>query len=179
MLRMAPLLGSVRIALALAVLTCVQAAVAQTPQKFALNRFENESCRGKGRLQECDQNPVMKQVLTGGSQSIPVLISQLDETNRTMNPIEDFWNYTTSGDVAFIILTDLFTDKDGKSFTLHQVTNWNTVMAGCDGTAEACWRGYVRRNGIRSVQQSWQSMWTVNRDRLVWDADARCFRLKN
>jgi len=82
-------------AIVLAVISCLQTAMAQAPQKFALGRFENKLCRGKGRLQDCDQNPVMKQILAGGNRSIPVLISQLDETDRTKEPIEDFWNYTT------------------------------------------------------------------------------------
>ena len=163
----------------LALASCLQVAVAQVPHRFALDRFENKLCRGKGRLQECDNNPVMRQVLTAGSGSIPVLISQLDETRRTKAPIEDYWNYTTSGDVAFILLTDLFTENDGKSFTMPGVPNWDKIMSGRKGNAETCWRNYVRKNGIRSLQQSWQSAWETNRNRVVWDADARCFRLKN
>jgi hypothetical protein len=164
-------------ALLFAVISCGQSAVSQTPHKFALDQFENESCRGKGRGQECDQNPVMKEVLAAGSRSIPVLIAQLTETNLTKKPIEDFWNYTTSGDVAFIVLTDFFTDKDGKSFTMPDVPDWDKIMAKCNGNAEACWRGYVRANGITSLQRSWQAAWLANRDRVVWDHDARCFRL--
>ena len=172
------LLGPFRMAFIIAAMACFQTAVAQVPHKFALDRFEHESCRGKGRLQECDDNPVMKKVLAAGSPSIPVLISQLDETSRTKEPIEDFWNYTTSGDVAFIILTDLFTDKDGKSFTMPGVPNWDMIMAGCNKAAEACWRKYIHKHGIRSLQQSWQAAWEADRDRVVWDDDARCFRLK-
>jgi len=165
-------------AIVLAVISCLQTAMAQAPQKFALGRFENKLCRGKGRLQDCDQNPVMKQILAGGNRSIPVLISQLDETDRTKEPIEDFWDYTTSGDVAFIILADLFTDRNGTSFTMPGVPNWDKIMAGCNKNAEGCWREYIRTNGTRSLQGSWQAAWDANRDRVVWDDDARCFRLK-
>ncbi len=162
-----------------AFILCGQAARAQLPQRFALERFQNASCRGKGRLQECDdKNPVMKQVLAARSRAVPVLISQFNETRRTKEPIEDFWNFTTSGDIAFIILTDLFTDRDGKSFTMPDAPNWNTIMAGCEENAEACWRKYVRKNGIKSLQHSWEAAWKAHRERVIWDIDSRCFRLK-
>lgn len=162
----------------LVALGCDQLSVAQVPHRFALDRFENDLCRAKGRLQDCNDGPVMRQVLANGIQSIPVLIAQLDETNRTTRPIEDFWTYTTSGDVAFILLTDLFTDNDGKSFTMPGVSDWDKVMSGCSENAENCWRSYVRKNGIKSLQQSWQTAWNTNRNRIFWDIDARCFRLK-
>ena len=162
----------------LVLLSCVQIVAPQVLSRFNLERFENQSCRGRGRLQDCGDSPVMKQVLAAGSQSIPVLISQLDETSRTKVPIEDFWNYTTSGDVAFILLTDLFTDKDEKSFMMPGVPNWDRIMSGCSQNAEACWRNFVHVNGIKSLQQSWQNAWQINHDRVFWDADARCFRLK-
>ena len=44
--------------------------------------------------------------------------------------------------------------------------------------AETCWRNYVRKNGIRSLQQSWQIALETDRDRVIWDANARCFRVK-
>jgi hypothetical protein len=152
-------------------------AAAQAPRRFSLNRFENNFCRGKARLQDCSDSPVMDQVLAGGKSSVAVLISQLTETHKTDAPVEDFWSYTTSGDVAFILLTDLFTDKDGASSTLPQALGWGSINAGCDNGDEGCWRKYVRDHGIRTVQQSWQNAWQANQDRIVWDSDARCFRI--
>jgi hypothetical protein len=120
---------------------------------------------------------VTRQVLAAGSRAIPVLISQLTETDRTKEPSFDFWNNTTSGDVAFILLNDLFTGEDLKSFTMPDVPNWETIMAGCPDNAETCWRKYIRKNGIQSVQRSWQSAWERNHSRIVWDPESRCFRL--
>jgi hypothetical protein len=161
-----------------ALLCCTQSAVSQVPHRFALDQFGDFACRAKGRLQDCSTgNPITRQVLATGKRSIPVLISQLTETARTEEPIIDFWAYTTSGDVAFMFLTDLFTDKDGESFTMPGVSNWEKIMSGCNGVAEACWRRYVRKNGIRSVQQSWQAAWETNQNRIIWDPASRCFRL--
>lgn len=152
-------------------------APAQAPRRFLLTHFENNFCRGKARLQDCGDSPVMDQVLAGGKSSIPVLISQLTETHRTGAPAEDFWTYTTSGDVAFMLLTDLFTDRDGTTSTLPTALGWEGITGGCNEGAETCWRKYVRDHGIKSVQQSWQNAWQANQDHIVWDSDAHCFRL--
>jgi hypothetical protein len=117
------------------------------------------------------------QVLAGGIASIPVLISQLIEESRTRKPVEDFWNYTSSGDVAFIVLNDLFTDTDGKTMTIPGVPDWEAVMTGCSENAEKCWRLYVHRYGMSSIQRAWQIAWNSNQSRIFWDPTARCFRL--
>jgi hypothetical protein len=52
----------------------------------------------------------MQQILADGKEAIPVLISQLTETARTEYQIADYWGDTRSGDVAYVILIDLFTD---------------------------------------------------------------------
>lgn len=79
----------------------------------------------KGRLQDVgDTAAVVSQVLAAGKSSIPVLIPQLTESARTKEPIEAFWSYTASGDIAFMFLTDLFTDKDLKSPTMPDAPNF-------------------------------------------------------
>jgi hypothetical protein len=161
----------------LAYLITVQNTASQVPHRFPL-----ESMRGgipeKGRLQDVGDNAVISQILAAGKSSIPVLISQLTESARTKEPIEPFWSYTASGDIAFMFLTDLFTDKDLRSSTMPEAPNWEKIMAGCNENAEACWRKYVQRRGIRSVQHSWRTAWENNQDRIVWDNDSRCFRLR-
>jgi hypothetical protein len=145
-------------------------------RKFALWKFENQGCRVKGRVQDCD-GEIMRQILAKGKAAVPILISQLTETARTREPIEDYWSFTTSGDVAFIILTDLFTQSDGTTFNMPRVPDWTAVMNACDSTAEGCWRLYVQKHGRRSVQQSWQRAWNSVKERIYWDSNAKCFRL--
>ena len=160
-------------------LSCIQFATAETPHRFPLTQLENSRCRGKGRLQDCNDSPVIRQILEGGMSSIPVLIAQLTEADRREEPVEDFWSYTTSGDVAFMLLNDLFTDKDGKTFTMPGVPNWTTATNGCRASAEACWRLYVHTRGMLSIQSAWQTSWNSNHDRLSWDSGAKCFRLSS
>lgn len=180
MLHMLPQLRTVLIvSFILGALSFGRIAVSQLPRKFTLSQFDDIRCRSKGRLQDCSTgNPITTQILAGGKLSIPVLISQLTETTRTKEPVVDFWAYTTSGDIAFMFLSDLFTDADDESFTMPGVPNWKTIMSGCDGAAEVCWRKYVGKRGIASVQQSWQTAWETNRNRIMWDSGSRCFRLR-
>ncbi len=119
----------------------------------------------------------MRQVLADGKSAIPVLISQLTETARTKYQISDFWGQTRSGDVAFVVLTDLFTDADLKTFEMPGVPGWPAVMRGCSEAAEPCWNGYLRKHGRMSVRQAWERAWTLHKGQIHWDPNARCFRV--
>ena len=144
-------------------------------RKFPLSKFDNYGCQAKGRVQDCS-GKVIQKILAGGQASIPILISQLTDTARTATPIEDYWSYTSSGDIAYIVLTDLFTDADS-TFTMPGVPNWTTVSNGCDTTAEGCWREYLQKHGRKSIQQTWLHAWNLWKDQINWDPTARCFRI--
>jgi len=95
------------IALALFVSFLIDSARTQTKRaKYPLTQFDNEGCMAKGRVQDCS-GTVMQKILADGQNGIPILISQLTETARTKYQIADYWGDTRSGDVAYVILTDL------------------------------------------------------------------------
>jgi hypothetical protein len=149
-------------------------------KEFPLSKFDEmttyPSCRAKGRLQDkgyCDSR-LMDQIIVQGKASIPVLISQLTDTRRTQEPIYDFWSYTTDGDIAYFILTDLFTDSDWKTFNMPGLELLNHA---CDATAETCWRKFLEKRGRKFVQDQWITAWSANEDRVYWDENARCFRV--
>jgi hypothetical protein len=148
----------------LVILLCVLGITQNRPReqqrKFPLSHFDNNGCQAKGRVQDCS-GKVMQEILAGGKGSIPILISQLTDTTRRQEPIEDYWSYTSSGDIAYIVLTDLFTDADSKTFNMPDVPDWTTVMKGCSSSAESCWRQYVRKHGRKSVQQAWLNAWNL------------------
>ena len=176
---------SIAVALLLMTLAGRNAAGQTAPPKakeFPLWKFDemtaDHMCRAKGRLQDkgyCNSK-LMDQIIAQERASIPVLISQLTDTRRTQEPIYDYWSYTTAGDIAYFILTDLFTDSD-----------WNTVnMPGlellnhkCDAAAETCWRKFLRKQGRKFVQDQWLAAWNANEDRVYWDETARCFRVSS
>jgi|GEM_PF-1264993 hypothetical protein len=144
-------------------------------RKFPLSSFDRTDCRLKARYQECPSK-VMTGILGQGKGAVPVLISQLNDSGRTKEPIEPDWSYTDSGDVAYFILISLFTNGDG-TFNLPDVPTWQTVMNGCTTGVEGCWREYVRKNGRQSVQQAWMKAWDLNKDKISWDAKEKCFRV--
>jgi hypothetical protein len=146
--------------------------------KYPLTQFDNYGCMAKGRVQECD-GKVIQRILADGKSAIPILISQLTETARTKKQIADYWFNTSSGDVAFIVLTDLFTDADGQTFEMPGVPNWRTVMKGCDSTAQGCWEQYQHKHGRMSVKQAWSRAWESRKDQVHWDPAARCFRVSD
>jgi hypothetical protein len=155
----------------------VQSAYTQAnPAKYPLTEFRN-GCMAKYRAQDCPPAPVLSQILADGKNAIPVLISQLTEMTPTKYQIADFWGPTRSGDVAFVVLIDLFTDSDLRTFGMPGVTDWSAVDKGCNEAAQACWDKYLRKHGRMSVRQSWQRAWDLHKNEIHWDAKAKCFRV--
>src|SRR5438270_6387454 len=81
-------------------------------EKFPLSSFDSSGCQFVGRSQDCS-GKVMSDILSGGKSAVPILISQLTDSDRTKRPIQEGWTYTNSGDVAYIVLISLFTSPDG------------------------------------------------------------------
>jgi|SRR5450759_4815418 hypothetical protein len=155
----------------------IQSGRAQTKRaKYPLTQFDNEGCLAKGRVQDCS-GAVMQQILADGKKAIPILISQLTETAKAKKQIVDYWGDTRSGDVAFVVLNDLFTDSDLRTFGLPGAPDWSTVQKGCNGAASACWDEFLRKHGRMSVRQAWQRAWDLHKDHTRWDAKAQCFRV--
>jgi hypothetical protein len=135
------------------------------------------TCRAKGRLQDRDYcaSHMMDQIVTDGKSAIPILISQLRETRPSPKPVYD-WTQTTSGDIAYFILTDLFTDSDCKTFAMPGL---EALREPCDSYAEDCWDRFLKKHGRSFVQNQWLSAWNKNKDRIYWDDTARCFRVSS
>lgn len=151
---------------------------AQAVVKYPLTQFDSSGCMAKGRVQDCS-GKVMRRILTDGKHAIPILISQLTETTRTNKQIADYWSDTRSGDVAFVVLTDLFTQPNSEASEMPDVPDWNTVLKGCRRVAQACWDEYLQKHGRHSVKQAWLRAWSLHEGRVYWDAEVRCFRLRN
>ena len=149
----------------------------QNQKNFPLLNWDGGlSCRAKGRLQDkeyCDSK-IMEQVIAQGKSAIPVLISQVTDTRELKEPIFDFWSRMTVGDVANAILGSLFTDSDGKTFNMPGL---EAIRPECGDSAEACWQMVLNKHGRKFVQDEWLAAWSRNKDRIYWDAGARCFRL--
>ncbi len=143
--------------------------------KFPLASFDNTGCQSKARSQDCP-NKVMAEILMKGKDSIPILISQLTDSEQTKKPIEAQWSYTESGDVAYIVLISLFTTPKG-DFNLPDVPTWKNVIRGCNTSVEGCWREYLRKHGRERVQRAWLHAWKLHKDQISWDPKEKCFRV--
>jgi hypothetical protein len=139
---------------------------------------QGHTCRAKGRLQDLNYcvSHLMDRIVADGKNAIPVLISQLRETRPTKEPIYDYWALTTSGDVAYFILNDLFTDSDWKTFNMPGLEALNDP---CRSYAEDCWNIFLKKHGRKFVQVQWLAVWNKNKDRVFWDEKARCFRVSS
>jgi hypothetical protein len=144
--------------------------------EYPLTQFDNYGCTAKGRVQDCS-GTVMQQILADGKNAIPLLTSQLTETESAKNEIADYWGDTRSGDVAFVVLNDLFTDSDLHTFRMPGVPDWPTVMNGCNSTASGCWHIYLRKHGRESIRQAWLRAWNLQKQQIYWDRKAQCFRV--
>ena len=144
--------------------------------KYQLTQFDSSACGAKGRVQDC-RGKVMRQILADGKDAIPIIISQLTETTRTKEQIADYWADTRSGDVAFIVLTDLFTNAEGNTFEMPGVPDWAALMKGCTTTAQGCWDQYLHKHSRMSVRNAWMHAWESRKDQIRWDSTALCFRV--
>jgi hypothetical protein len=150
------------------------------PNLYPLWNFDEQghSCRAKGRLQDRDycSSHLMDQIVADGKDAIPILISQLRDTRPTKEPIYDYWSLTTAGDIASFILSDLFTDSHWKTFNMPGLDALNDKN--CHSYAEDCWQRFLKRHGRKFVQDQWFAAWEKNKDRVYWNEESRCFRVR-
>ena len=178
-LRLAFSIASVLAALILGQPAYSQSA-AEKQQKFPLLSFDEAqgTCRAAGRLQDLHycHSKLMDQIVAQGTAAIPILISQITETGETKEPIYDYWHHTSAGDIAFLILDDLFTESDETTFNLPRSIS---PLKDCHDElgAESCWRKYLKKHGRKFVQDQWLIAWNANKDRIYWNGKTRCFRL--
>jgi len=146
-------------------------------KEFPLWKFDELGCRAKGRLQDKDycESVVMDQIIAHGKDAIPILISQITDTRPTKEPILDFWGPMTVGDVAYIVLDDLFLDSDWKTYTMPGLKQ---ISYNCGASAAQCYQQLLEKHGRKFIQNQWLIVWNANKNRVYWDSVARCFKLR-
>lgn len=135
----------------------------------------------KGRVQDRDYNdlPVVNNLIQHGKQAIPYLISKLDDETKIKGHVVDYWSDVRVGDVALMILTDLFTDSTWQNTTIPGV-GWDEFLQRGNHkslTAEQVLRNYISKHGRSAIKKRWQALWLKYRNQLFWDQNDRCFRL--
>ena len=135
----------------------------------------------KGRVQDPDYNDlaVVNSLIQQGREAIPYLISKLDDETKIEGHVMDYWSDVRVADVAFITLTDFFTDSSWQHTTLPGV-GWDEFLergGNRDLTAEQVLRNYISKHGRKTIKDRWQALWREYGDRVFWDNKERCFRV--
>ena len=135
----------------------------------------------KGRVQDKDYNEleVVDDLIANGKNSIPFLISKLDDGTVIRDHVMDFWPEVTVGDVALLILSDFSRDSTWTKETIPGA-NWEGLLEARQNPDIPFWEYYdtqVRKHGRNWVKAKWEKIWTTYKDRIVWDDHERCFKL--
>jgi hypothetical protein len=148
-----------------------------------INLAAIERIAPKGRVQdrEYNQSQVVEQLLAHGKESVPYLISRLEDETKLKKHVLDYRTDARVGDVALIILTDFFTDASWKGTTIPGV-GWNEFLGGGDDmslTGEQRLRNYIALRGRKSIKERWLQVWEKHREHIIWDDEERCFIAKS
>jgi hypothetical protein len=135
----------------------------------------------KGRIQDREYNqlPIVKQLLKREKHAIPYLISKLTDETRLRAGTLDFWHKVTVGDIALIILTDLFTHSSWEKTTIPGVA-WDEILERKNYalTSEEVLRDFISKHGRQAIKTKWLRIWNSYKERLYWDEAERCFKAK-
>jgi hypothetical protein len=137
----------------------------------------------KGRVQDRNYNnlPVAENLIAHGREAIPFLIGKLDDETEIKNHVFDYWSDVRVGDVAFAILTDFFTDPTWQKTTIPGV-GYDTFLGrkpNSNVTGEQLLRNYIAKHGRHDITTRWRAIWAQYQDRVYWDENDRCFKVRD
>lgn len=137
----------------------------------------------KGRVQDREYNhlPVVENLIAHGNKAVPFLIAKLDDETKIKGHVFDHWSDVRVGDVAFIILTDFFTDPTWQKTTIPGV-GYDAFLQRApksDVTGEQLLRNYITKHGRHDITNRWREIWAQYKDRAYWDNNDRCFRIRD
>lgn len=135
-------------------------------------------CEDVDRLQDYPSKE-MDRIIAAGTKSIPVLINMLTDERRakTSEPIICFWPGMAIGDIAFCLLTNLFTPLGDSKSTIPG-GGWDELLGPPgDRTAWTQLYEFVQKHGRVALRNKWQMLWNKYGAQAYWDPKERCFKL--
>jgi hypothetical protein len=159
----------------LILLSSFSLATDKRPRPYALSSWSNITCRAKGRFQDREycQSAVIDQIVSDGKSSIPVLISQITDARWIAEPVYDFWPRIRTGELAYLILANLFVDDTWQKNTMPPLFPERQ----CHESGWDCWSKFRKAHSLKDLQSHWMAFWEASKERIYWDDRARCFRL--
>ncbi|CAN5785566.1 hypothetical protein BH20ACI4_BH20ACI4_15990 [soil metagenome] len=141
----------------------------------------------KGRVQdeglkdeEFEKLPITDDLIAHGKDSIPFLISKLNDETEMKRGTIDFWYQVYVGDIALVILNDFFTKNDGLTSTIPGF-GWDEFLERGNDKAsmgEEILRRYIEKHGRKNIKERWQKMWDENKEKIYWNEEEKCFDLR-
>ena len=155
-------------------------AIGTPPALTEINLATVGAIAPKGRVQDTEYNqlPIVEQLIAHGKESIPYLISKLDDETKIEGHVLDYWYEVRVADVALIILTDFFIDHTWQKTTIPGV-DWDQFLergANSSIAAEQVLQNYISKHGRSKIKERWQQIWEKYRDKIEWDETERCFK---
>jgi hypothetical protein len=132
--------------------------------------------QAKGRVQD-DRQPVIDTLIKAGPSATSFLVSKLEDRSRVRRQVLDFWPAMDVGQVALMVLCDLFTLPDLKTPTIAGLT-WDEVLenANQDLPAWTVYENFIARYGREGLRAKVERLLAPHEGKLSWDTSARCFR---
>ena len=134
----------------------------------------------KGRAQDGNVKPpaIYQAIYKNPKTSVPRLIASLTDPRKTREPaLCPVVAWTTVGDVAFMILTDMFVDSSWQKNTVPG-TSTDDLIGRSDEAFLTHLHDYAKKHGRASLQRKWQRIWSDYKDGVDWDQQERCFVLR-
>jgi hypothetical protein len=125
--------------------------------------------------------PVVENLIARGNEAVPFLIGKLDDETRIKGHVFDFWYEVHVGDVAFVILTDFFTDPTWQKTTIPGVgyDEFLQRTPNSNATGEQLLRNYIAKHGRHDIANRWRAIWAEYKDHAYWDDNDRCFKVRD
>ena len=134
---------------------------------------------GKGRIQDATSHPKDPQVsaiLAAGKEAVPILIDALESTRPFEKSPQPFWPRMVEGDVALIVLSDLFLDPTWKRSTLPELC-WDNILKRTDADTPArdLLDTFVAAHGRAELAKRWRAAWAQHSTAVRWDPTGQYF----
>jgi hypothetical protein len=137
----------------------------------------------KGRVQDKDYQEIemVDDLIANGKDSIPFLISKIDDGTVIRQHVMDYWPEVTVGDVALHILGDFSVDYTWTKRTIPG-SDWEGLFGRkYDENLPFYenYENYIRKHGRRQVKAKWEKIWQQYKDRIYWDEKDIAFHVKD
>lgn len=137
----------------------------------------------KPRVQDqynAGKDAALDKILAMGKDAIPFLIDRLSSKREYKHPPMDLYPRLSEGDLAYIILVDLFSDASEHQGTTVPELCWNNLLEASKYPGVPAWQlldQFHKSHTPQQLQDRWSEMWKSRSDQIVWDQSQLFYRI--